>query len=72
MPYYCQNCNKVIKGRIYETERVINNSIFVCHKCCSIYRNKLRNDEDAPRFRPHFRNDVRNETKKHSMPWICI
>ena len=68
MPYYCQHCNKVIKGRIYETERVINNSIFVCHKCCAIYRNKLRNDEDAPRFKPHFRNDIRNKAKKHSMP----
>ena len=29
MPYYCQHCNKEIKGRIYETERVINGSIFL-------------------------------------------
>lgn len=68
MPYYCQHCNKVIKGRIYETEKVINNSMFLCQKCCTIYREKLKNNEDIPRFRPYFRNDIRNETKKHNMP----
>ena len=68
MPYYCQHCNKIIKGRIYETEKVINNSMFVCHKCCAIYRDKLKNNEEVPRFKPFFRNDIRNDTKKYNMP----
>lgn len=68
MPYYCQHCNKIIRGRIYETEKVINNSMFLCHKCCLIYRDMLKKGENCQRFRPFFRNDSQNNIKKYSMP----
>lgn len=68
MPYYCQSCNKSIRGRIYETEKVINNSIFVCHHCSTKYLNKLDNNEDAPRFRPYYKNESENIKNRNNMP----
>lgn len=68
MPYYCQSCNRSIRGRIYETEQVINNSIFVCHYCSVKYLNKLNNNEDAPRFRPYYKAESINIKNRHKMP----
>ena len=68
MPYYCQYCQKAIRGKIFETEKIVNNSIFLCLKCSNFYRKQLQDGIDAPRFRPFDRNDSFNIQNCHNMP----
>jgi hypothetical protein len=68
MPYYCQSCNRSIRGRIYETEKVINNSVFVCHHCSTKYLTKLDSNKDAPRFRLYYKNESENIKNRNNMP----